>query len=161
MNDVNDAAEAGVVAFDNLNRQAQKAGASIATALANGQIEGRKLEDVLRDVGSRLGTIALRTAGSSLTSSLTSTLGQALVSTATTAGTQSFSLASPAALSGLDNGYAASQRVSVEPVAYNQAARPINLTLNISTPDAESFRRSEAQVTATLARAVQRGQRSF
>jgi phage-related minor tail protein len=40
-------------------------------------------------------------------------------------------------------------------------SRPASITVNISTPDAESFRRSEAQVSAALARAVARGQRGM
>ena len=39
--------------------------------------------------------------------------------------------------------------------------RPPSITVNISTPDAESFRRSEALVSAALARAVARGQRGM
>lgn len=39
--------------------------------------------------------------------------------------------------------------------------RPLSVTVNVSTPDAESFRRSEAQVSAALARAVARGQRGM
>jgi phage-related minor tail protein len=39
--------------------------------------------------------------------------------------------------------------------------RPMQVTVNIATPDAESFRRSEAQVSAALARAVGRGQRAM
>lgn len=39
-------------------------------------------------------------------------------------------------------------------------ARPMSVTVNIATPDAQSFRRSEAQVSATLARALARGQRA-
>jgi phage-related minor tail protein len=39
--------------------------------------------------------------------------------------------------------------------------RPVSVTMNIATPDAESFRRSEAQVSAALARAVARGQRGM
>ncbi|MCB8820051.1 phage tail tape measure protein [Microvirga rosea] len=39
--------------------------------------------------------------------------------------------------------------------------RPMTVTVNVSTPDAESFRRSEAQVSAALARAVARGQRGM
>ena len=39
--------------------------------------------------------------------------------------------------------------------------RAPSITVNISTPDAESFRRSEAQVSAALARAVARGQRGM
>ena len=39
--------------------------------------------------------------------------------------------------------------------------RPVSVTVNITTPDADSFRRSEAQVSAALARAVARGQRGM
>ncbi|MBW3098667.1 phage tail tape measure protein [Pseudohoeflea coraliihabitans] len=35
----------------------------------------------------------------------------------------------------------------------------VNVTFNITTPDAESFRRSEAQISAMLARSVARGNR--
>jgi phage-related minor tail protein len=41
------------------------------------------------------------------------------------------------------------------------AGRPASITVNIATPDQESFRRSEAQVSAALARAVARGQRGM
>ncbi|WP_134497653.1 phage tail tape measure protein [Microvirga pakistanensis] len=41
------------------------------------------------------------------------------------------------------------------------AGRSTSITVNIATPDAESFRRSEAQVSAALARAVARGQRGM
>jgi phage-related minor tail protein len=40
-------------------------------------------------------------------------------------------------------------------------ARPISVTVNVTTPDADSFRRSEAQVSAALARAVARGKRDL
>jgi phage-related minor tail protein len=36
-----------------------------------------------------------------------------------------------------------------------------SITVNISTPDAESFRRSESYITGQIARAVARGQRSL
>ncbi|MFE1602105.1 hypothetical protein [Methylobacterium sp. ID0610] len=39
------------------------------------------------------------------------------------------------------------------------APRPIQVSVSIATPDAPSFARSEAQITAALARAVQRGLR--
>lgn len=38
---------------------------------------------------------------------------------------------------------------------------PVNVTVNISTPDAESFRRSQVQITSALARAVARGNRGL
>ena len=37
----------------------------------------------------------------------------------------------------------------------------LNVTFNVSTPDAASFRRGEAELTAMLARAVARGQRGL
>lgn len=37
----------------------------------------------------------------------------------------------------------------------------VSVTVNISTPDADSFRRSEGQISAMLARAVSRGQRNL
>lgn len=36
-----------------------------------------------------------------------------------------------------------------------------NVTVNINTPDAESFRRSQSQVSASIARAVRRGERNM
>ena len=36
-----------------------------------------------------------------------------------------------------------------------------NVTIHISTPDADSFRRSESYITGQIARAVARGQRSL
>jgi phage-related minor tail protein len=49
-------------------------------------------------------------------------------------------------------------RLGVRSGGGGQAA---SITVNIATQDAESFRRSEAQVSATLARAVARGQRGM
>ena len=39
-------------------------------------------------------------------------------------------------------------------------SRPVNVTMNISTPDVEGFRRSQSQVAAQLSRALGRGQRN-
>jgi phage-related minor tail protein len=41
------------------------------------------------------------------------------------------------------------------------AASPVVVNFNVTTPDADSFRKSEAQVTAMLARAVGRGRRGL
>jgi hypothetical protein len=38
---------------------------------------------------------------------------------------------------------------------------PANVTVNIATPNVDSFRRSEAQIAAALARAVGRGRRGL
>jgi phage-related minor tail protein len=39
--------------------------------------------------------------------------------------------------------------------------RAVNVTFNVTTPNAESFRRAEAELTAMLARAVARGSRGM
>src|SRR5262245_1905884 len=46
-------------------------------------------------------------------------------------------------------------------VASNAPNRALNVTIQITTPDAQSFRRSEAHITGEIARAVARGQRGF
>ena len=46
-------------------------------------------------------------------------------------------------------------------VVANGAGRAPNITVNIQTTDVESFRRSETQVAAALARAVARGRRGL
>jgi phage-related minor tail protein len=46
-------------------------------------------------------------------------------------------------------------------VAMAGAGAPANITVQIATPDAASFRRSEAYITGQIARAVARGQRSL
>jgi phage-related minor tail protein len=46
-------------------------------------------------------------------------------------------------------------------VAVSGGAAPANITVQIATPDAQSFRRSEAYITGQIARAVARGQRSL
>jgi len=37
---------------------------------------------------------------------------------------------------------------------------PVNVVMNISTPDADGFRRSQGQIAAQLGRAIGRGQRN-
>lgn len=39
--------------------------------------------------------------------------------------------------------------------------RPVSVTFNITTPDANSFRRSEGQIAAMIARATRRGERNL
>jgi hypothetical protein len=156
------AANDGADAFLRLDRAAKQAGASISAALSSGQVEGRKFDDVLKGVGERLASMALQAAGQGLTgalsSSLTSALGSSLVSSAAAGGEAS--LAAPASLTGLAqaaDGTADDATRAAQP----QASRAAPVSVTIQTQDADSFRRSEAQITAALARAVQRGQRGL
>jgi hypothetical protein len=159
MNDAAASANEGAEAFVRLDRAARQAGLSIAAAFAAGQVEGRKLDDVLRSVGQKLAQTALQTAGRALFGSLATTLTQNFAgSVASTAGGIT-ALAAPASLAGLDAMSQAAAPAAVKTAS--AAARPLSVSMTVNTPDAESFRRSEAQVSAALARAVQRGQRAL
>ncbi|WP_293853195.1 phage tail tape measure protein [uncultured Alsobacter sp.] len=46
-------------------------------------------------------------------------------------------------------------------VRASAGTRPVAVTVNVATPDLDGFRRSEAQVSAAIARAVARGQRAL
>jgi phage-related minor tail protein len=146
-------------------RLSRSFGSALGDALEAGVVKGRSLGDVLRGLGARLSEIALsaalkpvENAFGSIFSSLTrgalggvSPFGQAGLSTPSSLGAGLAGVTpAPAA-----QGFGDSPRVP----APSSFAGPV--TVNISTPDAESFRRSEAQVTAALARAVARGRRGL
>lgn len=133
-------------------------GASLGAALQSGVVGGNALGDVLRTLGLRLSAIALQaalkpveTAFGSIFSNLTRGALGGIGSPLSGAG-----LGTPSTLGGglMPIASAASADRAAE-------AKPAPVTVNISTPDADSFRRSEAQVTASLARAVARGRRGL
>jgi len=64
--------------------------------------------------------------------------------------------AGPEAIMPLTRG--ANGRLGVEA---SGGGRPVNITMNISTPDVEGFNRSQGQIAAQLSRALGRGQRNF
>jgi phage-related minor tail protein len=64
--------------------------------------------------------------------------------------------AGPEAIMPLTRG--ADGRLGVQ--AAGGGGRPVNVTLNISTPDAQSFQRSQSQIAAQMQRALGRGQRN-
>jgi phage-related minor tail protein len=45
-------------------------------------------------------------------------------------------------------------------VRAESGARPVSVVMNVSTPDADSFRRSQGQIAAQLGRAIGRGNRN-
>jgi phage-related minor tail protein len=179
-----------LVSMDNLLKDMRKSsdamGRSLTSAFSRSIVEGRKLEDVLKTVGKSLATSALKSALkpvetglSSLFSSGFENLFSAFTPSATaTAPVQPFAdggvIASPTyfpmgrsmGLMG-ERGAEAIMPLSRGPDGKlgvrgggGGGGRPVSVQVNITTPDAESFRRSEAQVSAALARATARGQRS-
>src|ERR687890_491317 len=118
-----------------------KFGDSLSNAFAKNIAEGKKFDNVLKSVRQSLVQTGLRLALAPLQLALS----------------QSVKTMTVGAMGGsppLDAG-------GLLGVQAGGAARPASITVNIATPDAESFRRSEAQVSAALARAVARGQRGM
>ncbi|MEH3066337.1 MAG: phage tail tape measure protein [Methylobacterium radiotolerans] len=173
--------------LETLDQLAQSFGRSLDTALTRGAASGRSLDGVLGTIGARLAGVAARAAAGPIQSGLTGLIGAMLGSGAETGfarggvfrggrvqpfaaggvvaaptyfpmagGTGLMGEAGPEAILPLGRG--PDGRLGV--AAGGAAARPVSVTVNIATPDPGAFRRSEAQVTASLARAVARGQRA-
>ncbi len=175
-------------AMGDLTRQSDRFGASITRTLQSAIINGRSFGDTLRSIGMQLSTMALKQGlkplenlVSGLFSSVFSSIGGAtafanggvvssggivpfaaggVVSTPTyfQAGNQTGLMGEAGAEAILPLARGPDGRLGVQ-TRSNSAAT--NITFNITTPNAESFQKSEAQLTAMLARAVGRGRRSL
>lgn len=167
-----------------LEASANRAARAISGAFTAGVVDGRRFEDVLKSLTLRLSDMALRLAFRPLEQSLASglrTLLDGLVGTgggaAGAARAQAFAdggvISSPAFFSLGRNRMGVAGEAGAEAilplkrgpdgalgVATEKSGRA-SITVNIATPDAESFRRSEAYVTGLIARAVARGQRAL
>jgi phage-related minor tail protein len=172
-----------------LSQSAAQFGRTLTSALAQGIIEGKRLEDVLRGVGKSMTESLLKSAlapAQGLLSSLISSGANSLLNSvrggfglsALGARVRPFAdggvIASPAyfplgrglGLMG-ERGAEAIMPLSRGPDgklgvrAGGEGGRPLSVTVQVTTPDADSFRRSEAQVSAAIARAVARGSRAL
>ena len=125
---------------------AERFASSLTEALRDVALEGRSFEDAMRGVALSMAESALNSAlkpvedGAAnllgaLAGGLVGSLGNALGGSA------------PAG-----DGFGA---------AGSGAFPPAPVTFNVSTPDAASFRRSEGQIAAMLARSASRGRRSL
>jgi phage-related minor tail protein len=173
-----------------LSRSSESFGKSIVNAFSRGVVEGKRFEDVLRSVGRSMTDSLLKTALKPLQTGISSLLGTGIKSLAGLFSGSFGSLGggsvpvAPFADGGIvaapayfptgrglglmgESGAEAIMPLSRGPDgrlgirAGGGAARPLNVTVQVSTPDAESFRRSEAQVSAAIARAVARGSRAL
>lgn len=122
--------------LESLNSLADSFGQKIVTAFSSAIIHGKKFSDVLRD-------LMLSLAQSALSSALRP-LGE------------------------LIGGIIPGARGSIVPDAsFVKTPAPlpmrgggVNVTVNIATPDVQSFRQSQSQIAAVLTKAVARGQRN-
>lgn len=169
-----------------LTKAAQAFGKSITSAFASGIVEGKRFEDVLRSIGTSLSQTLLKSALKPLQSAISSWIGSGINSLAglfaggagggspvtffadggVVAAPSYFAMGRGLGLMG-ERGAEAIMPLSRGPDgklgvrAGGGERRPVNVTVQISTPDADSFRRSEAQVSAAIARAAARGQRAL
>jgi phage-related minor tail protein len=164
-------------------------GKVMSTAFTGMALQGRSFNDVLRTVGLSLSKLALDASFKSMGSALaravvqsTSSMGGSSVAFAKggllSAGTPvpfasggivsspvMFPLGRGAGIAG-ERGAEAILPLARGPdgrlgVAASGAGGNISVTFNVTTPDAESFRRSENQLAALLARTVGRGHRNL
>jgi lambda family phage tail tape measure protein len=174
-----------------LTTTAQGFGKSISAAFAKGIIEGKRFEDVLRSVGNTLKESLIKSAVSTVSGAISSLLSSGVKNlaglfTGTSLGGNG---GGPAIAGFADGGVVAAPSYfamgrglglmgergaeAIMPLSRGPDGklgvraggsgerRPLNVTVQVSTPDADSFRRSEAQVAAAIARAVARGNRAL
>jgi phage-related minor tail protein len=172
----------------NLSKSSEAFGRSITNAFAKGVVEGKRFEDVLRSVGKSMTESLLKTALQPLQTGLSSLLGTGLKSLTGLFTGGGLGGAAPTIAPFADGGVIASPAYfplgrglglmgergaeAIMPLsrgpdgklgvrAGGEGRRPLSVTVQVSTPDADSFRRSEAQVSAAIARAVARGHRAL
>jgi phage-related minor tail protein len=169
--------------------EAAKLGRQFSTALSNSFVDialkGKGLSDVLRSLALRLSEIALKAAFKPLTDSLGT--GLASLFSGGVAFAKGGVIRSPLPVPFAQGGVIASpiafplggNRLGLAGERGPEAILPLargpdgalgvraatgghtSIVFNISTPDADSFRRSETQIAALLARAVSQGQRNL
>ena len=160
---------------DALGVSADAFAGAMTRAFAQASAGGRQLDDVLKSLALRLSNLAVRAALRPLAQGMGDLFGGA--------GGQGPAFISPFAEGGvirapgyfpLGGGFGLAGEAGAEAimplarasdgslgVAAAGMAAPAHITVNIATPDAASFRRSEAYLTGQIARAVARGQRSL
>jgi phage-related minor tail protein len=168
------------IALDRVDLSAERMSRTLTRAFASAVVGGESLEDTLKSVALSLSKVALNTALQPLQRGLSAAIGS-LVSPFTGQGAASLPV-TPFADGGIvarptffgaggglglmgERGAEAIMplargpdgRLGVSVSGVSRRSPVVNVTIN--TPDAESFRRSQVQVSATLARAVMRGQR--
>ena len=166
-------------------RAGRSFGSSLTRAFTDAAIRGKKLSDVARTLALSLSQTALKAAinplgkalGGGISSVLTRALGfqkgGVLAHGTPVPFARGGVIASPTTfpLSGGRTGLAGEAGPeAILPLARgsdgrlgvrSQGSSGVAITFNVTTPDAESFRRSESQVAAMLNRAVSRGGRNL
>jgi phage-related minor tail protein len=159
-------------------------GNTLGNAFSDLLIRGKSFGDVLRNLALRLSDLALKAAFKPLTDAIGGAFAGAVTGLAFAKGgvisrgmpvpfAEGGIIASPITfpLAGNRFGIAGERGPeAILPLARGPDGRlgvraggggGLNITFNVTTPDADSFRRSETQLAALLARAVAQGQRNL
>ncbi|HEY8580905.1 MAG TPA: phage tail tape measure protein [Beijerinckiaceae bacterium] len=163
--------------LDRIDVSADRVAGTLTRAFAQAATSGRALDDTLRGVALSLSKMALTAGLKPLQDGLSSILSSAGASLAGAGATPVAAFAEGGVVSrptffgaggglGLmgERGAEAIMPLARGPdgrlgVAASGKGGATTINVSITTPDAESFRRSQAQVTGALARAVARGRR--
>lgn len=175
-------------ALDDLSTKARAFGATFNEALKSAAGGGRSLEGVMRQLGQRISSIALNAALKPLETAIGGLFGQVLSGLGGLAGGAAGGAAAvtPFAKGGVvaaPSYFPNGRQIGLMGEAGAEAILPLKrgadgtlgvaapgggggrggqtIVFNVTTSDAGSFRRSEAQVQAMLARAAGRGQRGL
>lgn len=165
--------------LDQIGASGEKASKILANGFGAAAASGKGLNETLLTIGQSLAKLALQESAKSIASglanSLTGLFGNAFGGNPQiTPFAEGGVVASPAYFAnggstGLmgERGAEAIMPLARGPdgrlgvVSQGGQGRPVSVTVNIAAQDADSFHRSEAQITGALARAVARGQRQL
>ncbi|MGO4449371.1 phage tail tape measure protein [Phyllobacterium sp. TAF24] len=161
-------------ALSDLQAHSDQFGRALSGSLKSAALSGKDLGDVLRQLGKSMldmalteGMKPLQGLGSSMFSDLLGALGGAkpFAKGGVVSGPTYFGAGGSLGLMGEAGAEAvmpltrgADGRLGV---AAQGGASPMQVVMHVNTPDANSFRKSEAQLTGMLARAVRRGARTL
>ncbi len=166
-------------AIENLRRVSASFGDQLAGALKSAAVSGRSLEGVLRRIGLNLAGMTLNRGLQPLLNLASDGFGQLVGGVLPGAAAKVTAFASGGVVGaptyfGMGRGVGLMGEAGAEailPLARGSDGRlgvaaggggaPVNVVFNVTTPDATSFRKSEAQITGMLARAVSRGARTL
>ncbi|MAY28461.1 MAG: phage tail protein [Aurantimonas sp.] len=170
-------------AMGDLTQRANSFGSAIASAMKGAVTGGRSLDGVLRQLGQRISTIALDAALKPLTDLASNVVGNALGGLGGGGGVRAATGIVPFAKGGVvaaPSYFPTAGKLGLMGEAGAEAILPLqrgadgtlgvastgapvgpSIVFNVTTPDATSFKRSEAQIQAMLARAASRGRRGL
>lgn len=157
--------------FDRLDERTQKLelstrkyASAISAAFASAVTSGKSFDDVLKSLALRMSQMAVQAAMRPLVGGVMGGFNNMFAGLFTGGGSVTApAYLPPPGVGGLAPGPAPASGATggeFAQAAHAGAASP-HVSIHISTPDAESFRRSEAYVTGQIARAVARGQRTL